>query len=459
MYVTPSADDSCENDDDRMCVCCVISNAIEFSHNFFDFFLFQLKKLTKQKPKISDETNVDSDELSDDAAIAEEFKFESSPANCQPLDEKMYEYVQQQNKLAKGAYAAVSLGDSSSDEHTSENKNETSSSGVCVDECDGSVEIDVVEKSDEHGEGKENAATNDSDDFIDDSDSDDDDSFGDLMNQHFERSAARPTIVSAQNDLDDSEPIEKDVKFFIDKCRSTAMVECDGTEYRIGFLDLTAAESARMEMFSQDAVYLTVKSNHIMIRDNRFHIKRITEREIAPNKLQAFDSMYEKLQLGRVQFGTESFFAKYQNEVYFVGEKLYHEYSELLKRTKKCPGTAIRIGHDRLIIDDAMQTLDVLDSISFQNEICVISGTFDMYKFQDEYPLTGFQRFMICKNPWQLLQVEPELLHSSIYDDCTEIYAESNFPCAESKNVEKIVRPAKVAKQAKKSEQRFKDEE
>lgn len=415
--------------------------------------------MTKQKQKLSEGTNADSDEFLGDATIAEEFEVESLPA----IDDKFYEYVQQQNELAN---VAGDLSDSSSDEHTSENENEASSSGYCVDECDESLEIEEVEKNEGHDESKNNAPTNDSDisDKTDDSDSDDDDdSFADLMNEHFEGNAARPTIVSAQTDsfpcLDDPEPIEKDVKFFIDKGRSTAMAECDGTEYRIGFLDLTAEEHARMERFSQAEIYLTVKSNHIMIRDNRFHIKRIVEREISPNTGLAFDSMYEQLKLGRVQFGTQPFFAKYQNEVYFVGEKLYHEYSELLKRTKKCEGTAIRTRHDRLIIDDAMQTLDVLDPISFQNEICVISGTFDMYKFQDEYPLAGYQRFMICKNPWMLLEVEPELLHSSIYDDCTEIYAGSNFPLAESTNVEKIVRPAKVPKQKKKSEPRHLDEE
>lgn len=421
--------------------------------------------MAKQKPKESKESNADSGKFSDDATIADELKLESPSASCQPIDEKFYEYVEQQNDLANGQYAIGDLSDSSSDGNTSENENEASSSELCVDESDKSLEIVEVEESEEHGESKDNTVTHDSDnnDKIDDSDSDDDDdSFADLMNQHFEGSAPRPTIISARTDSfpsDDSEPIEKDVKFFIDKGRSAAMAECDGTEYRVGFLDLTAAELARMEMFSHDGIYLTVKSNHIIVRDNRFHIKRITEREISPNAEQAFVSMYEQLNLGRVQFGTEPFFAKYQNEVYFVGEKLYHEYSELLKRTRKCAGTAIRIGHDRLIIDDATQTLDVLGSISFQNEICVISGTFDMYKFQDEYPLSGYKRFMICKNPWALLEVEPELLHSSIYDDCTEIYAELDFPFTESTNVEKIVKPAKVAKQSKKSEPRFSDDE
>lgn len=401
----------------------------------------------------------------DGATFSNKLKLDSSPANCPPsIDEKLYEYVEQQNKLANGQYTNGDLCGSSSDEHISEN--DASDSEPCVDECDESPENEETERSDGSEDSKHSESDNNDNDDDEDSDSDDDDDlFADMLNQHFEGNAKTPIIVSFQTDsfpcFDDSEPIEKEVKFFIDKCRSTAMAECDGTEYRIGFLDLTPAERHRMDMFSQSDIYLNVKSNHIMIRDNRLHIKRITEREILPSTGLPYDSMYEQLKLGRVQFGTEPFFAKYQNEVYFVGERLNHEYSELLKHTKKSAGIAIRIGHDRLVIDDAMQTLDVHDSISFksQKEICVIPGTFDMYKFQDEYPLTGFQRFMICKNPWLLLEIEPELLHSSIYDDCTEIYAEMDFPFEDSTKFEMVVKPAKAVKQKKKSEPRYLNEE
>lgn len=405
--------------------------------------------MTKKKPNKSEQTNDSSKVFLEISTTADEVNIEPTSASCQSIDEQLYEYVQQQNDL---------VNEFVSSDSSSENGNKSSCSELCTDEYDKVLEID--DKNEEHDESKDDSTTtNDKENDIDESDSDDEDSFADMLNQHFEGSTVRPTIVSAQTDsfpcLDDSEPIDKEVKFFIDKCRSAAMAECDGTEYRIGFLDLTAAEHARMETFSQGEIYLNVRSDHIMIRDNRFHIKRIIEREISSYTELTFDSMYEQLNLGRIQFGTEPFFAKYQNEVYFVGEKLYHEYSELLKRTKRCSGTAIRVGHDRLIIDDTMQTLDVHDSISYQNEICVISGSFDMYRFQDEYPLAGFQRFMICKNPWSLLEVEPELLHSSVHDDCTEIYAEPDFPFGDSTKVEKIIKPTKVAKQPKKSQQRY----
>lgn len=407
----------------------------------------------RQKSKNSEENHADANNL----------------MHTQQIDDKIYEYVNQQNDLAK-QYADTNLSVSSCDENSSESDESESQSHLGADNID-LVEDESDRKSKESEESKDsgNANTTDNNDDSDDSDADSsgDDDFNDFLNQHFESTAAQPTIVSAQTDsfpiFDDSEPIDKEVKLFIDKCRAIACADYDGTEYRIGFLDLTANERARMQMISQTEIHLTFKSNNIWIHDNRFYIKRITEREVSPNA-QPFESMYEQLNLGRVQFSsTEPFFAKYENEVYFVGELLYHEYSELLKQTKKCAGTAIRIGHDRLTIDYAKQILDVKNAIPFRNqqEICVIKGTFDKYKFQDEYPLTGYQRCMICDKPWTLLEVEPELLHSSNYDDCTEIYADADYPFDDndSTKVEKIVKPAKSAKKPKKWVSRYSDEE
>lgn len=430
---------------------------------FFHFFLFQLKSLRAQKSKKPEESNAGFENFMDGTTFANKLKLEPSPANSQQIDDKSYEYIVQQNEFANGQYTNGVSSDTSSDGHKSENdfeyvEEECDESG----ESDDSDEIDEIDdKSEESEDTDDTTSESDNSSNDEDSDSSENDDIADLVNQQFEDTPVRPIIVSAQTCLDDSEPTEKDVKFFIDKSRSTAIAEYDGTEYRIGFLDLTAEEKRCMEMISQSEIYLIVKSNHIMIRDNRFNIKRITEREVPPNTEQPFDSMYEKLNLGRVQFGTEPFFAKYQNEIYLVGEQLYHEYSELLKRTKKCSGTAIRIGNDRLVIDYPMQTLDINESIPFQNqnEICVISGSFDMYKFHDEYPLTSYQRFMICSNPWSLLEIEPELLHSSIYDDCAEIYAETDFPFSDSTKVEKIANPAKITKQARKNEPRYLEEE
>lgn len=417
---------------------------------------FQLKNLTTNKSKKSEENKAGSENFMDGATFSDKLKLEPSPENRQQIDDNSYEYIKQQNEFANEQFTDGVSSDTSCDASEFEMPNPPS----CYD-------IEYVEKdcdeSDDSGESNEvddvSDVASERSEGIEESD-DDDIEFTDLLNQHFEDNTVRPIIVSAQTDsfpcLDDSEPTEKEVKFYIDKGRKTAVAEYDGTEYRVGFLDLTAEEKRCMEMISQSEIYLNVKSNNIMIRDNRFNIKRITEREVSPNTEQPFESMFEQLNLGRIQFGTEPFFAKYQNEIYLVGEELYHEYSELLKRTKKCAGTPIRIGHNRLIIDDAMQTLDIIDSIPFQNqnEICVIPGSFDMYKFQDEYPLTRFQRFMICSNPWSLLEIEPELLHSSIYDDCTEIYAESDFPFPDSTKVEKIAKPAKVTKQVTKCEPR-----
>lgn len=392
------------------------------------------------------------------------------------IDENFLEYFNQQIDLSDRYRTDVVLSNASSSESedsVSESPFDTENVNYVENENELEAYEAIDHKNISNEESKDSGVANtatDKSDNNNDSDTDSDvDDFNDLLNEHFASTATHPIIVSAQTDsfpcFDDSEPIDKEVKFFIDKCRAAACADYDGTEYRIGFLDLTADERARMEMIAQTHIYLTCKSNNIMIRDNKFHIKRITEREIAPSSGQ-YDSMYEQLKLGRVQFSsTEPFFAKYQDEIYFVGEVLYHEYSELLKQTRKCSGTAIRIGHDRLVIDIAKQTLDIKHPISFrsQQEICVIKGSFDKYKFQDEYPLTGYQRFMICNKPWTVLEVEPELLHSSIYDDCTEIYADVNFPIDDkddnSTKIEKIVKPPKSQKKAAKTVSRYLEEE
>lgn len=407
-------------------------------------FLFQLI-FGRKKSKTGEESSSDSNKV----------------VHNQQIDDKLYEYVNLQNDLAE-QYSSTLPSGSSNDESSSDESESQPHFGA--------EHVDIVE--DEHNrsgiaseESKDSGHGNTTDND-DSNDSDDDDAFNDLLNQHFERTTAQPTIVSAQTDSFpclDVEPIDKEVKFSIDKCRAAPCADYDGTEYRIGFLDLTANECARMHMISQTDVYLTFQSNYIVIRDNKFNIKRITEREISPN-VQTYDSMYDELKLCRVQFSsTEPFFAKYENEIYFVGDELYNEYSELLKHSKKCAGTAIRIGHDRLIIDYSKQTLNLKNSIPFRNqkEICVIKGSFDKYKFQDEYPLTGYQRFMICDKPWTLLEIEPELLHSSIYDDCTEIYADVDYPFddSDSANVEKIVKPSKVTKKPKKNVPRYLEEE
>lgn len=66
--------------------------------------------------------------------------------------------------------------------------------------------------------------------------------------------------------------------------------------------------------------------------------------------------------------------------------------------------------------------------------------------------MNGYRRFVICSNPYKPLEVEPALLHSSIYDDCTEIYAETDFPFTETERVERIVKEISIPKPKLKSE-------
>lgn len=273
-----------------------------------------------------------------------------------------------------------------------------------------------------------------------------DDEDDDFVNDLFPSNVKPNTSAEAAPYVD--EPTEIRVEFFIDQSKSVALAKYKDVEHRIGFLDLLPEEYETLKIITQGSVYLNAKSNHIVIHDGKFHIKRIIERDISNNTNLPFESHYKQLNLCRIQFSTsEPFLAKYDNEFYFLGEKLYDEYSELLNRTKKTPGTAIRIGNDHLIIDPLAQTLEIDHSITFKNrerEICTIAGAFDSYKFYDDYPLTEYQRYMICNNPIIILEVEPELVHSSIYDDCTEIYADVDFPFANSEKVQKISPAPKV---------------
>lgn len=289
----------------------------------------------------------------------------------------------------------------------------------------------------------------------------DDDNHDDFFNEIF--NCTRPKYISVPTDTfpcsDDSDSesstADVEVKFYIDKSRSKPVAEYGDTEYRIGFLDLTSDEHSCIGMMIQTTVDLSFDPKHIVIRDGTLNIRRINERQFySPPSSQCVE-LFESLNLVRVQFSsTERFLAKYEDEIYLVGEKLYEEYTNLLHRTKKPTGTSIRIRNDRLTIDFATQTLDVHQTISFrnQNEICVISGTPDCNNYLDDYPSNGFYRVVLGHNPFEILVVEPKLIHSSIYDDCTEIYAEQDFPFAESERVQKIVKNTAKAERQRKVE-------
>lgn len=266
------------------------------------------------------------------------------------------------------------------------------------------------------------------------------------------------TILSAPIDTfqchDDSDTeigsFEAEIKFSIEKSRSIAVAEYDDTEYRIGCLDLTDDEYSNLKLISQTNVLISVRPNSISVHDNKFNIKRINERQVSPN-VTSSDSveMYAKLNLDRIQFSSVVPLAKYQNEIYFVGHKLYTEYNHLLESTNKPAGTPIRINNDRLEIDVATQTLELRQCISLTNqrEFCVIKGSFDSNKVQDEYCMNGYRRFVIrnSSHGLEIFEVEPDLLHSSINDDYDEIYAELDFPFSGTEKMEELIKQITVS--------------
>lgn len=232
------------------------------------------------------------------------------------------------------------------------------------------------------------------------------------------------------------------VKFYINNLTAMAVAEIAGASHPIGFLDLTDEEYCCLGAISETSVELNVNEKCILVHNRKFNIKRIQECEkIADPNQKRIESMFTELNLQRVQFSrNEPFLAKYQNEIYFVGKRLGTEYLSLLNRTKRQPGTSIRINGKRLTIDRMNQILDIKQAIDFKkpNEICIITDhtneASDAAYSDDSHSRNtghGYRRFIMSHNSWTLLEVEPNLIHSSIYDVCPEIYAEIDFPFTE----------------------------
>lgn len=278
-----------------------------------------------------------------------------------------------------------------------------------------------------------------------DSDSSDlDENDDEFFNELF--TGVKPTFESTETApwLDDDSDTEITngimVKFYFNELMAVA--EFAGTTHPIGFLDLTDEEYSCLGTISETSVEMSVNEKCILMHNEKFNIKRIHERvKTADENQNHIESMFEQLNLERIQFSRkEPFLAKYQNDIYFVGKRLCTEYLLLLNRTKKQPGTAIRINKKRLTIDRMNQILDVKLAIDFKkpNEICVIADTNESSATVDDDHHTGssghnYRRFIMSNHSWTLLEVEANLIHSTAYDNRTEIYAEIDFPFAESK--------------------------
>ncbi|XP_055301141.1 putative helicase mov-10-B.1 isoform X2 [Sitodiplosis mosellana] len=264
-----------------------------------------------------------------------------------------------------------------------------------------------------------------------DSDDSDDDSFYANL---FADSKPQLTYVSAPTDTfpwdDDSESeldISHTVTFFIDDDQKP-MCEYNDTEYEIGHLDLTTEEVSYLKRISEASIDLEFNPSNIVVRHNRLCVQRIVEQQKPSSSNNASNLWFAVLNLVRIQFSVnEPFLAKYENEIWFVGRKLHEEYMQLLIRTNKNTGTAIRLCKSRIDVNKQSRTLDVVESVQFdeQSEVCVISG---QKATPNKNSCSQFRRYVINSNPCQVLEVDLALLHSSEHDDCMEIYAEKDFP-------------------------------
>ena len=263
-------------------------------------------------------------------------------------------------------------------------------------------------------------------------DSDDDSFYTNL----FADSKPTLTYVSAPTDTfpcdydsDSGADVLHTVTFYIDDDQQP-MAEFNHNTYRIGHLDLTPEEYSYLRMISEAPIQLDFNPSNIVMQHNRLCIKRIEDQQKSSIPSDATHLWFAVLNLARIQFSVnEPFLAKYQNEIYFVGRKLYEEYMQLLLHTNKIPGTAIRLNKNRIVVDVLTRTLDVIESISIdrQSEVCIISGPNKMPKTNPR-DASQYRRYIINSNACEILEVDQTLLHSSDHDHCMEIYAGMDFP-------------------------------
>ncbi|XP_031638656.1 putative helicase mov-10-B.1 isoform X2 [Contarinia nasturtii] len=312
----------------------------------------------------------------------------------------------------------------------------------------------VSEDSDDGSEDKENGSE-DSDDGSEDKENGSEKSDEEFFNNLFTDKQPHITYESAATDafpcVDDSDSennevnTAKSVKFFIDTNQSVAFAEYNNVQYKIGFLDLTAEQHDLLKLIIETSVELCFEPNNIVLQNNKLCIKRIVEGERTSPKLEQPNSMWFKiLNLSRIQFSKfEPFLAKYDGEIYFVGPKLHAEYISLLRRTKKDPGIAIRLREARIFVDSTKQVLDVIEKVSFdkQQNVLVISAKNDSeITLSNGNDSSDVRRYVLSNfdNRLKILEVESTLMNASIDDDCTEIYAEIDFPFTNAEtNVQK----------------------
>lgn len=215
------------------------------------------------------------------------------------------------------------------------------------------------------------------------------------------------------------------VKFSIDKEFLMAVTECQNTEYRIGFLDLTEEEYSYMTMIEW-TVELSIATKDIQLHGNKFHIKRIEDYEMSSTEIIAPKFRY-------IEFSTtEPLMAKYNSEIYFVGIKLYAEYMNLLDRIRKYAGINIQIEKKYVIIDQSTQTLDLRkycgDYVSFEDLkiISSIGYSNESREFRNECETNNCRRYVVSNDSFELYEVDPKLIFS-LKSDAICLYGADDF--------------------------------
>lgn len=259
-----------------------------------------------------------------------------------------------------------------------------------------------------------------------------------FLNGLFTVDSLKQEFEYASNELvSDSFDENVSITFSISKDK-LVVAEFGGKNYFVGVLDLTEEEYLRLSQITEISVELIFHRKDILINQtfqDVLHIKRIPERnqtQDPSNQHHQYVKCFAEINLVRIQFSmNEPRLAKYDNNIFIVGKHLHTEYNNLLdKSNTNC--TAIRLNEKRIVIDNEKRIIDVnqVNVISLKESICVINGT-TVYddQFMKKFSRNEYSRYIINYNPYiSIEKVEEMLIYSSDHDNCSEIYAEFNFP-------------------------------
>lgn len=224
------------------------------------------------------------------------------------------------------------------------------------------------------------------------------------------------------------------ISFCISNESLVASTTHDGEHYSIGHLDLNDEERLVLDQAIKSTVFdernpsITVDRNDVVIENGSLSIQRI---ECRPNTNDSTNNNFSKLlNTKRIQFSDSNpLLAKYEDNIYFIGDELRTEYMELLQHTEKPIGTAIQMNVNRITIDRHKRILDIFDAQSYHDEGIFVYSTSAAYnnnllEILNEFSEGNkYRRWMISSDPFDIAEVKPNLMHSSQSDSCTEIYA------------------------------------